>query len=139
MEILHPIFIVAHLIFAVAMIAVVLLQTGKGAGLSGVFGGGGAASESFFGGRGPGTFLAKLTTVAAIMFMVTSLVLAKLSTMPRGGRSVMDDEKTKTEEKAPPTPKAPAAPVSEPAPEEPAAPEKPAEETPAEKEPAPPE
>jgi preprotein translocase subunit SecG len=121
------------------MIAVVLLQTGKGAGLSGVFGGGGAASESFFGGRGPSTFLAKLTTVAAIMFMVTSLVLAKLSTMPRGGRSVMEDKKTKTEEKAPPTPKAPAAPATKPSAEEPAVPEKPAEEKPSEEKPAPPE
>jgi preprotein translocase subunit SecG len=107
MNILHPIVIVAHIIFAVAMIAVVLLQTGKGAGLSGVFGGGGAASESFFGGRGPGTFLAKLTTVAAIMFMVTCLVLAKLSAMPRGGKSVMEDRKAKTTEKVPATPSRP--------------------------------
>lgn len=105
MDTLHPIAIVAHIIFAIAMIAVVLLQTGKGAGLSGVFGAAGAASDSFFGGRGPGTFLAKLTTVAAIMFMVTSLALAKLSSMPRGGRSVMEDKKTKTEEKVPAKPK----------------------------------
>jgi preprotein translocase subunit SecG len=81
-----------------------LLKTGKGAGLSGVFGAGGAASESFFGGRGPGTFLAKLTTVAAIMFMVTSLVLAKLSSMPRGGHSVTEDRKTKTTETTPAKP-----------------------------------
>jgi preprotein translocase subunit SecG len=111
MEIIQTVIIVAHVIFAIAMIAVVLLQTGKGAGLSGVFGAGGAASESFFGGRGPGTFLAKLTTAAAIMFMVTSLVLAKLSSMPRGGRSVTEDKKTKTTERVPakpkPKPKAP--------------------------------
>ena len=107
MNIFHPIAIVAHIIFAVAMIAIVLLQTGKGAGLSGVFGGGGAASESFFGGRGPGTFLTKLTTAAAIMFMVTSLVLAKLSAMPRGGKSVMEDSKTKTTEKTPAKPSRP--------------------------------
>ena len=107
MDIFHPVVIVAHIIFAVAMIAVVLLQTGKGAGLSGVFGGGGAASESFFGGRGPGTFLTKLTTVAAIMFMVTSLVLAKLSAMPRGGKSVMEERKAKTTEKTPAKPSRP--------------------------------
>ena len=105
MSIFYPIIIGLHVAFAIAMVAVVLLQTGKGAGLSGVFGAGGAASESFFGGRGPGTFLAKLTTVAAIMFMVTSLVLAKLSSMPRGGRSVMEDKKTKTAEKVPAKPK----------------------------------
>ncbi len=107
MDIIHPIAIVAHIIFAVAMIAIVLLQTGKGAGLSGVFGAGGAASESFFGGRGPGTFLTKLTTVAAIMFMVTSLVLAKLSAMPRGGKSVMEERKAKTAEKTPAKPSRP--------------------------------
>jgi preprotein translocase subunit SecG len=106
-EIFHPVVIVAHIIFAVAMIAVVLLQTGKGAGLSGVFGAAGAASESFFGGRGPGKFLAKLTTAAAIMFMVTSLVLAKLSAMPRGGKSIMEDKKTKTTERAPAKPSRP--------------------------------
>jgi preprotein translocase subunit SecG len=105
MSIFYILIIGFHVAFAIAMIAVVLLQTGKGAGLSGVFGAGGAASESFFGGRGPGTFLAKLTTVAAIMFMVTSLVLAKLSSMPRGGRSVMEDKKTKTAEKVPAKPK----------------------------------
>jgi len=105
MTIFHGIAIGAHIIFAVAMIAIVLLQTGKGAGLSGVFGAGGAASESFFGGRGPGTFLTKLTTAAAIMFMVTSLVLAKLSSMPRGGHSVMGDKKAKTSETTPAKPK----------------------------------
>jgi preprotein translocase subunit SecG len=83
-----------HVAVAVALIAFVLLQTGKGAGLSGVFGAGGAATESFFGGRGPGTFLTKLTTVSAIVFMLTSLVLAKLSSVPKGGKSIMDKAKT---------------------------------------------
>ncbi len=127
MDIFHPIAIVAHIIFAVAMVAIVLLQTGKGAGLSGVFGAGGAASESFFGGRGPGTFLTKLTTAAAIMFMVTSLVLAKLSAMPRGGKSVMEERKAKTTEK---TPAKPSRPWKATEPTEPTKTEKPAEEEP---------
>jgi len=86
-----------HILVSVTLIVVVLLQTGKGAGLSGVFGGGGAASESFFGGRGAGDFLAKATTAAAIVFMITCLALAKISAVDRG-ESVM--EKTTTEEKA---------------------------------------
>ncbi len=131
MDIFHPVVIVAHIIFAVAMIAVVLLQTGKGAGLSGVFGAGGAASESFFGGRGPGTFLTKLTTVAAVMFMVTCLVLAKLSAMPRGGKSVMEDRKTKTTEKTPATPSRPWKTTEPTKPSEPPKTEKPPEEAPA--------
>lgn len=128
MDVFHSIVIAAHLIFAVAMIAIVLLQTGKGAGLSGVFGAGGAASESFFGGRGPGTFLTKLTTAAAIMFMVTSLVLAKLSAMPRGGKSMMEDKKAKTTEKAPAKPSRP---WKAEEPKAPAKAEKPAETPPA--------
>lgn len=86
-----------HILVSLALIVVVLLQTGKGVGLSGVFGAGGAASESFFGGRGAGDFLTKATTAAAIVFMVTCLLLAKISAVDRG-ESVM--EKTTTEEKA---------------------------------------
>jgi len=115
MEILFYVIVGLHVAVAVALIAVVLLQTGKGAGLSGVFGAAGAASESFFGGRGPGTFLAKLTTVAAILFMVTALVLAKLSSVPKGGRSVVERSKSKVTEKVPAKPvrpvKAPPVPV----------------------------
>ncbi len=97
-----------HVLVGVALIAIVLLQEGsKGAGLSGVFGAGGAATESFFGGRGPAPFLAKVTTAAAIVFMVTCLILAKYSTVPRGGRSVMDKTKT-TETGKTPARKAPA-------------------------------
>jgi protein translocase SecG subunit len=100
MSVFYIVVVVIHVAVAVAMIAIVLLQTGKGSGLSGVFGAGGAASESFFGGRGPSSFLAKLTTAAAITFMVTALALAKLSSMPKGGRSVMTGGR-KTEEKQP--------------------------------------
>jgi preprotein translocase subunit SecG len=97
-----------HVVVGVALITIVLLQEGsKGAGLSGVFGAGGAATESFFGGRGPAPFLAKVTTGAAIVFMVTCLVLAKFSTAPRGGRSVMEKTKT-TDTGKPPAHKAPA-------------------------------
>lgn len=106
MEILYWVVVCVHVVVAVAMIAFVLLQTGKGAGLSGVFGAAGGASESFFGGRGPGSFLAKLTTASAVLFMVTCLALAKFSAVPHGGRSVVKD-KARTTEKAPvkPAPK----------------------------------
>lgn len=66
-----------HVFVAVALILIVLLQTGKGASLGAAFGG---ASQTIFGGRGPATFLNKLTTGAAIVFMLTSLALAVLST-----------------------------------------------------------
>ena len=65
---------VLHVIVCVFLIAVVLLQRGKGAQMGAVFGGGGGAT--MFGGRGAGNFLTKLTTGAAVVFMVTSLSLA---------------------------------------------------------------
>jgi preprotein translocase subunit SecG len=66
--------VVLHVIVCVFLIAVVLLQRGKGAQVGAVFGGGGGAT--MFGGRGAGNFLTKLTAGAAIVFMATSLTLA---------------------------------------------------------------
>ncbi len=62
-----------HIVVAVFLIMVVLLQTGKGAEMGASFGG---ASNTVFGSSGPANFLAKLTTVAAVIFMITSLSLA---------------------------------------------------------------
>ncbi len=67
-------FLTLHILVSIILIAVVLLQSGKGADLAGAFGGGG--SQTAFGPRGAGTFLGKLTTACAIIFMVTSLALA---------------------------------------------------------------
>ncbi|UCE27836.1 MAG: preprotein translocase subunit SecG [Candidatus Coatesbacteria bacterium] len=106
-----------HVVVSITLVVVVLLQTGKGVGLSGVFGGGGAASESFFGGRGAGDFLAKATTGAAIIFMLTCLVLAKISAVDRG-ESVM--EEATTEEKAKKPTKGPKRSIKEALPETPA-------------------
>jgi len=72
---------VLHVIVCVFLIAVVLLQRGKGAQVGAVFGGGGGAT--MFGGRGAGNFLTKLTTGAAVVFMLTSLSLAYMR-MHRG-------------------------------------------------------
>jgi preprotein translocase subunit SecG len=62
---------------------VILLQTGKGAGMGAAFGGGG--SQTVFGPRGAGSFIGKVTAVIAIMFMITSIILAKLSSSQRTG------------------------------------------------------
>lgn len=70
-----------HIIVAVFLILVVLLQTGKGAEMGAAFGG---ASQTLFGGGGPAGFMAKLTTSAAVLFMITSLSLAYFSA---GGRA----------------------------------------------------
>jgi len=73
-------------LWPVALILIVLLQAGKGAGIGAAFGG---ASQTVFGPRGPGNFLSKLTTAAAGIFMVTSLVLAIFSSQYIGGSVIM--------------------------------------------------
>ena len=62
-----------HVFACIFLIVVVLLQTGKGADMGAVFGGG--SSETVFGSSGAGNFLTKLTTGIAILFMLTSLVM----------------------------------------------------------------
>ena len=66
--------VVLHTVVCVFLIAVVLLQRGRGAEIGAVFGGG--ASSTVFGSRGAGNFLTKLTTWSAAIFMVTSLGLS---------------------------------------------------------------
>jgi preprotein translocase subunit SecG len=66
--------LVVHIIVSVILILSILLQSGKSADLASAFGGQG--SQTAFGIRGSATFLSKMTTTAAILFMVTSLSLA---------------------------------------------------------------
>ncbi len=78
-----------HLIACIALIAIVLLQTGKGAEMGAAFGG---ASQTLFGGSGGGSFMSKLTTGAAIVFMITCLLLSFMyKPGVRAGRSIMTD------------------------------------------------
>jgi preprotein translocase subunit SecG len=65
-----------HVLACLALILIVLLQTGKGAEMGAAFGG---ASQTLFGGSGGTTFLGKLTTGAAIAFMITCMALTYLS------------------------------------------------------------
>lgn len=66
-----------HIMVAFFLIFIVLIQSGKGAELGAAFGG---SSQTLFGSRGAATFFSKLTTIAAVAFMVTSLSLAIVST-----------------------------------------------------------
>jgi len=74
---------IIHVIVCVFLAIVVLLQSGKAADLAGAFGGMG--SQTVFGPRGSATILSKATTIAAALFMVTSLTLSILAT--KGGKS----------------------------------------------------
>ena len=71
---LYSLMVVLYVIVCLFLIAVVLLQTGKRADLAGAFGGGG--SQTAFGTRGAATFLSRMTTVFAVLFMVLSLALS---------------------------------------------------------------
>jgi preprotein translocase subunit SecG len=82
---------IVHVIVALILILVVLLQTGKRADLAGAFGGGG--SQTAFGTRGAATLLSKVTTTAAVLFMLTSLGLSLFSAGPGGpSGTVLPDE-----------------------------------------------
>ena len=78
--------IILHILVSIALIAIVLLQSGKGAEMGASFGASG--SQSVFGAGGGSTFMSKLTTGAAIIFMLTSLTLAYRSSQP-GTSSIM--------------------------------------------------
>ena len=69
-------FTMLHVIMCIALIMIVLLQTGKGADMGAAFGG---ATQTVFGSSGPAGFLNKLTTAVAILFMITSLTLCYFS------------------------------------------------------------
>ncbi len=75
-----------HIAASILLILIVLMQSAKGGGLGGAFGG---VTETAFGSRA-GTFLTRLTTTFAILFMITSLTLAVLSSQKRV--SVMEQE-----------------------------------------------
>ncbi len=92
--------VIIHVFVCIALIMIVLLQTGKGADMGAAFGGGG--SQTLFGSTGASTFLSKATTVAAIVFMLTSLTLAYTSMNRESGSvmtEVMDAQKADTDSK----------------------------------------
>src|SRR5512132_3543723 len=77
---MHTLIVILHVIVSVALILVILLQTGKGADIGAVFGGG--SSQTLFGSSGPTNFLSKLTAGAAVIFMLTCLFLAYSGARP---------------------------------------------------------
>ena len=87
---------VLHIFVCVALILIVLLQAGKGASMGAAFGG---ASQTIFGSPGAAGFLTKITTAAAVLFMMTSFFLTMFST-PRP-TTVLEETKTEVAETVP--------------------------------------
>jgi len=85
---LQTLALVFHMLFAVGIVGLVLIQRGKGADAGAGFGAG--ASGTVFGARGSGSFLSRATAVLATLFFVTSLTLAYFGGRPATQSSVMD-------------------------------------------------
>jgi len=85
---LHSIVLGVHLIVAIMIVGLVLLQRGKGAEAGTGFGAG--ASGTVFGARGSANFLSRATGVLATVFFITSLALAYLSTQRTAPSSLLD-------------------------------------------------
>ncbi len=85
MTVLYYLVLILHLIACFFLIAVVLLQQGKGQDLASAFGGGG--TQAAFGPRGSATLLSRVTTALAAVFMITSI---SLSVLKQKQSSVLD-------------------------------------------------
>jgi preprotein translocase subunit SecG len=91
-----------HVIVCLFLVVVVLLQSGKAADLAGAFGGMG--SQTVFGPRGSATVLSKATTIAAGLFMVTSLSLSIMATRSGGAVPTIFDKKVPVQKNTGTTP-----------------------------------
>jgi preprotein translocase subunit SecG len=80
--------IALHVIVCIFLVLVVLLQSGKGADLAGAFGGGG--TQTAFGSRGPASFLTRMTTAVAVIFMLTSIGLSMMGERSSGDKSILE-------------------------------------------------
>lgn len=83
---MFAILIVIHVFICASLILVILMQSAKGEGLAGAFGGT-SLSGAVFGGRGAATFLSKTTSVLAVAFMVSCLALTFVSPARRAVRA----------------------------------------------------
>ena len=90
MEYLYPLILSVHVLAAIGIVGLVLVQHGKGADMGAAFGSG--ASGSLFGSAGSANFLSRTTAVLAVVFFVTSLSLAYFAShTPKTTGSVMED------------------------------------------------
>jgi preprotein translocase subunit SecG len=88
---MHYLLVALHVVVSIALVLIVLLQKGKGADMGAAFGG---SSQTVFGSAGATSFLSKVTTAAAIIFMITCLSLAYVFTKGRSS-SIMEGVQTK--------------------------------------------
>lgn len=85
---IFTVLLAAHILLALLLIGVILLQQGKGAAAGAAFGSG--ASSTVFGARGSASFLTRLTSVLAVLFFSNSLLLAYLYSQTSEPSSLLD-------------------------------------------------
>ncbi len=114
MDIWFTVVIVLHVLVALAIIGLVLIQHGKGADMGSGFGGG--SSGSLFGATGSANFLSRTTAALATLFFLTSLGLAYFAThKPKAAGSIMDAVKSEPPQAAKAAPALPALDAPKPA------------------------
>jgi preprotein translocase subunit SecG len=98
---MYGVILALHLIVCIALVAVVLVQSGKGGGLAG--GAFGASTQTVFGGRGATDFITKATIWLGVTFFITSVVLAKMTTQtgPGARKSLIQEQARKAAQTAP--------------------------------------
>jgi preprotein translocase subunit SecG len=111
---MRTILTVFHLFLAIGLVALVLMQHGRGADAGAAFGSG--ASATVFGSRGSASFLSRATAALAALFFITSMVLAYYASQPNAPKGLMEGVQPPAA-KAPqpaPAPRAPGVPVPPP-------------------------
>ena len=111
LESLSSFILVVHILICLFLVIVILLQAGKGADMGAAFGAG--SSQTLFGARGAATFLSKLTTITAMLFLVTSVSLA----MIHRNRTKLGSSQSVVTETSPPPQTEPQTPSPAPSPE----------------------
>jgi len=103
--------LVIHLLLAIGLVGVVLLQKSEGGGLGMTSGGSGGGMGGFMSGRATADLLTRTTAILAAGFMCTSLVLAIMAGAGRESKSILDTPTPVPA--APATPAAPSAPIAQ--------------------------
>lgn len=96
---MENIVLLVHLLVALAIIGLILMQRGKGAEMGASFGAG--ASQTLFGASGSGNFFSKMTAIFAFIFFVTSFALAVIAKHSGGSVEFEDDIPAIVEDRAP--------------------------------------
>jgi len=87
---MHSLVIFLHLVISLLLIVVILMQSSKGGGLAGAFGG--DSMGAVFGGRGVATFLSKVTTVLAVLFVLSCVTQVLISKTQNAGRQSLTQQ-----------------------------------------------